>query len=612
MRMRASTFPFLFPTLLLIAVALVYLPGLAGGFIFDDFPNIVTNARLHAERLDWASVARAIGAYESGIYGRPLATVWFAADFAIGGKDPTAFKVSSLVVHLLNTALVYALLARLLAIPSLRVASPRLFALAVTAAWALHPLQVSTVLYVVQRMETLATLFILLGLIAYVHGRLAQSDGRPGGRWLVISALLAALGMLAKESAVLFVGFALCLELCVFRFAPTPGAGRTLRNGFILLGVAGALVFFAYIVPTYSSPGSYANRDFTMIERLLTQARVLPMYLGQIVLPLPNSMTFYYDDLPVSTGLLSPATTLAGLALIVSLLALAWWLRGRAPLVALGILWFFAAHALTSNVLNLEMVFEHRNYVALLGVVLALGDGVRRLPMRDGPALKIAAVVGVLVLVGALTAIRSATWGEPFLLASDLVSKNPDSPRAASDLATIYFGMSGGDPDSPFFDWGQREFRRAAALPNASPLPDQSLIIMATVAGKTPTDADWDALLHKVRTRPPGPQELAAVTGLMKQRDLGDGIDPKRLAEVYRALLDRGIWPSSMYANYAEFVLIRLGDRDTAREFYRLALVHDPDPRNLGARMAASLVTQGHRDVAEEILAAAAQVAAQR
>ena len=605
MSKRASAIPFVWPALLLIVVALVYMAGLPGGFIFDDYPNIVTNTRLHAEELDWTSLSRALGAYESGIYGRPLATLWFAVDFAIGGKDPTAFKISGLVVHLLNTLLVYKVVARLAALPSLRMVSPRLFALAVAAGWALHPLHVSTVLYVVQRMVTLAALFVLLGLWSYVHGRIAQVDGRRGLHWLVFSALLAAVGMLAKESAVLFVAFALCLELSVFRFAPSPGAGRMLRHAFVLLVAAGLVMFIAYIVPTWSSPDSFANREFTMGQRLLTQARVLPMYLGQIVLPLPGTMTFYYDDLPVSTGLLSPPTTLGGALLIAALLGFAWHVRERAPLVALGIAWFFAAHSLTSSVLNLEMVFEHRNYFALLGIVLAIGDGIRRLPMRDGPVLKIAGMVGVLVLVAALTAIRAATWGDPFLLASDMVAKNPQSPRAASDLATMYFAMSGGDANSPFFDWGRREFRRAAALPNASALPDQSLIVMAIVAGETPTDAEWEALLHKVRTRPPGPQELAAVTGLMKQRDLGNGIDPRRLAQVYRALLDRGVWPSSMYANYAEFVLVRLGERETALEFYRRALARDPEPRALAARMAASLAVQGHQEVAEEILAAA-------
>ena len=47
-------------------------------------------------------------------------------------------------------------------------------------------------------------------------------------------------------------------------------------------------------------------------------------------------------------------------------------LRRQRPLVALGIAWFFAAQLLTATVVPLELVFEHRNYFASLGICLAV------------------------------------------------------------------------------------------------------------------------------------------------------------------------------------------------------------------------------------------------
>src|SRR5690606_34996617 len=94
------------PPVLVVLTALVYWPGLSGVFLFDDFPNIVTNSRVHVESWDWDAFKRAAGAYQPGIYGRPLATLSFALDWSIGGKDAWQFKLTSVAVHLVNALFV--------------------------------------------------------------------------------------------------------------------------------------------------------------------------------------------------------------------------------------------------------------------------------------------------------------------------------------------------------------------------------------------------------------------------------------------------------------------------------------------------------------------------
>lgn len=599
------------PFILLTAVALAYWPGLTGGFLFDDYANILTNSRIQVESLDPDSLQRAAKAYEPGAYGRPLATLSFAFDYYLGGKDPWGYKLSGLLVHLVNTLLVYLLARRLLSLPAAQGPWHPWAATAIAAFWALHPLQVSTVLYVVQRMETMAATFVLLGLLAYLRGRLKQIGGGNGWPWLVASGALAAIGMLSKESAVLFPAYALALEVTVLRFeAGTARASRLLKwlYGLGLLG--GAIVFFGYVVPHYASPESYSNRDFDMAERLLSQMRVLPLYLGQMLLPLPRALTFYYDTFPASTGLFSPWTTAAGGVLLALLLAVAWRARRAAPLFSLGVLWFFAGHSLTSNVLNLELVFEHRNYFALLGVTLAVADLVRRIPMRDGPALKTFAVVVIVGLFGILGTIRSATWGDRLLLASDLVAKNPDSPRASSDLATLYVGMSDGNPNSPFYSFGAQEFERGSRLPGASPLPEQGLILMAATTGQPVNEEWWDRLVHKIRTQPPGPQQSIAVIGLMTQFRRGVELDPKRLGETYQALLDRDLWPAHMYAEFGDFALNELDDQDLADRMFVMAVKRDPSDLQFAALVLSTLIEEGHQRQVDAVSRALKEIAA--
>lgn len=589
---------------LLILVTLVYWLGLNGGFILDDYSNIVKNPRVHAEAWTWQAFREAARAFELGSYGRPLATITFAFDHLIGGLDPHAYKRSSLIVHLINVLLVFWLLRRLLALPRLSgsAAWTTMGAFTLALLWAIHPLQISSVLYVVQRMETLAATFMLLGLIAYLRGRKAQRDGKRGWPWLVGASLLAGIGMLSKETGALFLVFTLVLELTLLRFEATSlRTTRTLKVLYAIGVIAIMAVFIGWVLPPHLDPAHYAQRDFTMVERLLTQLRVLTMYLGQIVLPLPSTLTFYYDDYTKSSGWLHPPTTLACGVLLAGLLAFALRVRERMPLVAFGILFFFAAHLLTSNVFALELVFEHRNYLALLGILLAAADLVRRIRLRDGPGLKYAAVGAVVLTFGFLATLRAATWGDPAHLASDLVAKNPNSERAAVNLATLYVDASDQNPESPFFSFGAQEFERASHLPNSSPTPEQALILLAIVAGNPVKDEWWERLLQKLAIRPFGPAEIATVMDLFRELSHGIPLDKGRMAQVFTTVIPRTRDPI-LYAQYGDFAIDYLHDEVLARElFLQMVELCGNDPGYPG-RIAASLLVGGHTEIAYAVL----------
>lgn len=603
----------LFSLALLALTTLVYWPGLAGGFLFDDYPNILTNMRVHAESLSWPALKSAAQGYESGSYGRPLATISFALNYLIDGKNPWGYKIASLLVHLGNALLVFWLLRRLLSLPraggdtNANWRTPAAFTIALL--WAIHPLQVSSVLYIVQRMETLSLTFVLLALVAYLWGRVAQRDGARGWPWLALSALLAGVGMLSKETAVLFPAYALALELTVLRFdAQSVRTRRFLQTAYAVGSIVTLAIFAAWVLPKYVSADVYALRDFTLYERLLSQLRILPMYLGQMLLPLPSSLMFYYDNFPKSTGWLNPTSTLAGGLFLMALLATAWRLRQRMPLVALGILWFFAAHLLTSNVFPLELVFEHRNYFALLGVLLALADLVSRIPMRDSPALKYVGVGVVLIGFGLLATVRSATWGNPLLLATDMSARNPGSARASNDLGEQYMNMSGMDANSPFYSMAAKEFERGSRLPGASPLPEQGLILMAALSDQVADPAWWSRLNEKIGTRPIGPQEQGALQGLMQHRYKGVALDDQQLGKALATMFRRSKMPPGAYAQYADYAMVYLHDEDLAERMFVAAIDNNPTDPEYATRILGNLVADGRMRQADAVFKRARQL----
>ena len=599
MTSKPRALAFLLGLALLLATALAYLPGLGGGFVFDDYPHIVHQDAVHMQSLDQDSVLRALQGFRHGV-GRPLPMLSFALDHLAWGLDPFGYKLSGVVIHLCNALLVFLLVARLLAHAGPTGPLPKWPAAALLAsAWALHPLQVSTVLYVVQRMETLSLMFVLLALLAYLAGRERQAHGRRG--WPLIAACvpLVALGLACKETAALFPAYALALELTILGFrAQSPGTARNWRVAYGV-AVAAGLAAALWLVPIYASPEVYAIRDYTALERVLTQFRVLPMYLGWILFPDPGAYLFYYDQYPPSRALLEPAGTLAGLVFLAGLAGSAWALRKSVPLYALGVLWFFAAHAITSSFVPLELVFEHRNYFAVLGVVLGVYALASRL-WRPGmsPRLPLAIGLAIVVGLGGLGAIRTSTWGEPLLLAMDLAQRNPMSPRAGTGLADQYLLMAR-TADDPFLPLARGEYERAAALPAASPIPEQGLVILAAKLGQPADEKWWRSLVDKLATRPIGPQEMSVVTSLLDLRNEGLPIDDLWLSRAYVVLARRMALPPTQYFAFAMHASVDLRDPRLAREMLALTVEHAQGNAPLLRELSDYLHEQGFPEEAE-------------
>ena len=120
------------------------------------------------------------------------------------------------------------------------------------------------------------------------------------------------------------------------------------------MGLAAGLIYALLPAGKWLWAG-YELRSFTLLERLLTEARVLWFYLGLIVLPRFEAFGLYHDDISLSTGLLMPWTTLPALLGLAGLVGIAWHVRNRAPLLAFGIAWFLIGHSLESTVLPLEI-----------------------------------------------------------------------------------------------------------------------------------------------------------------------------------------------------------------------------------------------------------------
>lgn len=432
----------------LLLTALLYVPGLHGPFVLDDMPNIVQPMQAWLAGLTgWRDIV--LGNH-SGLLHRPIAMASFLANAATTGLAVWPFKVTNLAIHLACGVLVYLLLAKLLTRdPRLR-ARAKVAALAVAALWLLHPLQVSTVLYVVQRMAQLSALFMLAGLVAFVHARCRLIEGRShsGMALLWLGVPLATLAaMFSKENGALLPLLCGVLEWGYFRSSATDKRPRNMVAFFAIFLLLPALfVLYWYGLHPERLLGGYAGRTFTLGQRLLSEPRALMGYMGDMLLPRGLSMGVYTDDFFASRGLLNPPSTLFAILGICALVVAAWWSRRAVPAFFTGIFFYFAGQAMESTVFPLDLYFEHRNYLPSVGFFLAIVGVAAWLAPKllarsdHAPAMRRVlqgAVVAVFALLSAGSYACSLTWSSRSSLAAQGAREHPQSMRAQLDYADV-------------------------------------------------------------------------------------------------------------------------------------------------------------------------------
>ncbi|MGC9194645.1 MAG: tetratricopeptide repeat protein, partial [Syntrophobacteraceae bacterium] len=183
-------------------------------------------------------------------------------------------------------------------------------------------------------------------------------------------------------------------------------------------------------------------RDFTLGQRLLTEARVVVWYMSLLLWPVPSRLSMQHDPL-LSTSLFSPLTTLPAILFIATLIFFAVKFRKRFPVITFGIIWFFLNLVIESTIIPLELVFEHRLYLPSVGfymAVVAICVGLFRKAARQLPEIEFAkAACSILLLVVSLftifTFLRNTAWKNIFTIKYDSVLKAPENPRANADFA---------------------------------------------------------------------------------------------------------------------------------------------------------------------------------
>lgn len=622
---RSRTTAFISPHLLLFAVCLLtclaYGFGLQGPFLFDDQPNIVQNTSVHVQTLTAAELERAATSYPgSPLFKRPISMLTFGLSHYLGGLDPYGYKLANLLLHVANGIAIFVLTQLLLRgfrFHRPHTLQPRLIpwiSLLVSSLWLLHPLNLTSVLYVVQRMNSLSAFFVLLGLIIYLQGRLRMLAGKPGLAHVALATLVCgSLAFLSKENGALLPLFLFVVEAIVLRFSSGPRSSRwTLPTLFSLLMGLPLIAAAAFLVlnPEWLT-GSYANRSFTLFERIMTEPRVIWFYLKMILLPRLSDMGLYHDDIPVSTDLWSPPTTITAIAGLAGLLAVALFLRTRIPILSFGILFFFAGHTLESTILSLELAHEHRNYLPLYGIVLPLSYGIATLHTQRWGKITAVAALALVGMMWLATASRAHIWSDPLSVSITSVRNHPHSARSHIQLGQAYATLSRALPEDAkrYIAAAVSHFERAAEV---DPY-ERAGSLVAALQLKHRLGDNVDPYLVKdleaqLREFPLSSYSIEALVHLASCQAAGDCSLPRNLVGILlaNALANPSINKSqkgALLASGANLAHAR-GEPEVALSMAKEAMSLAPEQLQHQLNVSKLLILLGRLNEAEDLLAA--------
>ncbi|MBI3606491.1 MAG: tetratricopeptide repeat protein [Nitrospirae bacterium] len=462
-------------SIMAIIVALVWVAhggAVNGGFHYDDFHAIVNNPSVRAwDPLSYFTSSKGFSSGGEGGNYRPVTVTSFALDVLVGGMRPGHFLLVNLILHAVNTWLVYLIGRRLLR-------NDRWAAVAAVV-YAIHPVNAEAVNYVVARSSLVSSFLTLVAFWALLR----RDEGMRGGLGVAVAAF--SLALLSKEAALSL------LPPVVFKgwlnqrnpVRPEPvkpmGARVTVGGGSaiwkwdvpVILIFVGVSALFVVLWRFMSSGtllatigGGAAYPGWTFIEIVV---RGVWLWVWPWPLGLDHPLVFARQ---FDTRL---AVFYAGG--IGALVVLAAWSLRREPLVVWSVVWILAGFLplLPIPWLTTRGLFQENRLVfsaaALAWLTAWALDRCACVCMRliRSPVVARAAVIGVggAFVLGAVVIDRgrTAVWNDDVRLWEEVTSRRPDDYLAHVNLGVAYLSRR-------MVDEATRAFERASGLAPDSPL----------------------------------------------------------------------------------------------------------------------------------------------
>lgn len=433
-----------------IIIIIPYSFSLTSPFYFDDFPNIVANKAIQISSITVDEIKSVFSPYQSSPR-RFISNLSFALNFYFSQLNPVGFHFVNITIHILNSFLIFYIFKWYnQRYESILKFNPILTSALATLIWATNPIQTNAVTYVVQRMTSLSTFFCLISFLSYIHAREIHKNSKHSNIFinyhkiflLLLSFLSWTAGIFSKEIAVTLPVIIIFHELYrgkkEISYQPI-NYNKPIVRFFLLLTLIITIwfIFIASIDLLNIIQKGYTVRDFSISERLLTQPRVILLYISLFLYPLPSRFQLFYDSYPISENILSPPETLASIIILILGFSFLIWLFKKSYTQLLFTFWILLFLLIESTILPLELVFEHRFYLPSIGLSIIYVSIIFTFFDKINLNKKTATLcIFLLVLTQSIfTYTRNGVWANKILFYTQEYKKNPKSLRSMTNFA---------------------------------------------------------------------------------------------------------------------------------------------------------------------------------
>jgi tetratricopeptide (TPR) repeat protein len=410
---------------ILLLTIIIYLKSLPYPFHFDDVVFIEGNANI----IENPNLAHIFETYKL----RTVAFTSFAVNQMINGENPLGFRIINIIIHLINTALVFQILINITSINKFKIFNNNkekiLFSIIISGIFALHPIQTQSIVYIYQRLASLAALFYLSSIFFFLKFKMS-SESKKRNQYLISMIISIVLGMFTKEN---FYSIPLMLiTINIFFFNSYLKQQIKYLVPFIILIVSGsAYLLSSDVLFRMGYTGYYyTGEQITSFNYLMSQFSVLLKYFKLLIIPMGQNID---HDHFLATSFFDMKVILP-LILHILIVSFAIFKYKSNKLFTFGIFWFYVSIAIESSIIPIhDLVFEHRLYMPMIGFFISTFA----LFFEFIKSKKIIRYVSIamITMFSLVTFFRIGIWRTNESLWEDSFKKSPNKVRPYKNVA---------------------------------------------------------------------------------------------------------------------------------------------------------------------------------
>jgi len=445
------------PVILVLVGVLIYSNTLQAPFYFDDNIRILKNPSVRMDRLTFSEIKKATVHDETGT-GRPISKISFALNYYFHKYDRQGYHIVNITIHIVTALLLYSFILTTLNLQhivsnahsadrsSLNVEHVHM-AFWASLLWAVNPLHTNSITYIIQRMNSSAAMFYLFSFVLYIHGRIAQTNSPHiksnsfnfKACMLFSGSFISWLFSLGCKQITAVLPFLIILyEFYFFRHFDHKWIKTRLKYFF---GIFFFIIVIALIIigdnplERFSRIRDFSNNEFTYLQRILTQPRVVIYYISLLFFPHPSRLQLDYD-FPISSSLIEPVPTILSVFTIGCLFFFIFFTARKNRLLSFCMVWFFGNLMIETTVIPLAIIYEYRTYLPsmLLGfpVIIASCHFIKR------RSVLILLCSSMALICAVWTYQRNTVWNNKVVFWKDNIKKSPFKARPNYQLAHAF------------------------------------------------------------------------------------------------------------------------------------------------------------------------------